>query len=281
MVDQHLWEDIPLFEAGEGKAPASGRAPLRPLWTESKAKLIARYLFLFVQITKRGTYIDGFAGPQYANRPDLWAARLVLESRNHEPWLLSHHLFEIDRAKLQMLEELRKEHPERVVVHPRDFNAGFRRLLDPDVLPPKVPAFCLIDQRTFECHWATVRELAAYKQPFKIELFYFLAASWMERAIAAVKDEDRLVTWWGRDDYKGIVVMSPLERALAVTHRFQEELDYTYVHPFAIYKKEYGTGRVMYYMIHASDHPEAIGFMARAYNEVVDPIERGIQVELF
>ncbi|MCI0628905.1 MAG: hypothetical protein L0387_45880 [Acidobacteria bacterium] len=39
--------------------------PLRnPLWTQNKAKLIERYLYYFVMVTKHGTYIDGFAGPQ-------------------------------------------------------------------------------------------------------------------------------------------------------------------------------------------------------------------------
>jgi hypothetical protein len=35
----------------------------RAIWTENKAKLIERYLFYFVLITKHGAYIDGFAGP--------------------------------------------------------------------------------------------------------------------------------------------------------------------------------------------------------------------------
>ena len=39
-----------------------------PLWTKHKATLIARYLYYFVLITKHGTYIDGFSGPQKKNR---------------------------------------------------------------------------------------------------------------------------------------------------------------------------------------------------------------------
>jgi hypothetical protein len=53
----------------------------RPIWTENKAKLIERYLFYFVLITKHGAYIDGFAGPQYDGKEDAWAAKLVLESK--------------------------------------------------------------------------------------------------------------------------------------------------------------------------------------------------------
>ena len=35
----------------------------RAIWTENKAQLIRRYLFLFGLVTRHGTYIDGFAGP--------------------------------------------------------------------------------------------------------------------------------------------------------------------------------------------------------------------------
>jgi hypothetical protein len=52
----------------------------RPVWTDSKARFIMRYLRYFVFITKHGTYIDGFAGPQEERMCDTWAARLVLES---------------------------------------------------------------------------------------------------------------------------------------------------------------------------------------------------------
>jgi three-Cys-motif partner protein len=276
------WEEVPMFEAEERPPPPRGRAPIRPLWTEAKARLIARYLFLFVQITKRGTYIDGFAGPQYPDRPELWAARLVLDSRAHEPWLRQHHLFEIDRGKLEHLEALRAEHPDRVAVYDDDFNEGVHRILKPEILPPAVPAFCLIDQQTFECAWATVEAVAAYKEPFRIEQFYFLAAGWMDRALAAQKDQERLRTWWGREDYGELRGLSALERALWVSRRFQDELGYSYVQPFAIYEREHGRGHVMYYMIHATDHPEAIPLMARAYNDVVLVVgETGIQVELF
>lgn len=45
----------------------------RRIWTSHKAKLIERYLYYFVLITKHGSYIDGFAGPQYQDRPEMWS----------------------------------------------------------------------------------------------------------------------------------------------------------------------------------------------------------------
>src|SRR5262252_5416945 len=56
-------------------------APAQPIWTENKAKLIERYLYYFVLVTKHGTYIDGFAGPQNPKNQGSWAAKLVLESK--------------------------------------------------------------------------------------------------------------------------------------------------------------------------------------------------------
>lgn len=68
-----LERQAPLFEFGDPLVQRSvvKLRPLRnPIWTENKARLIERYLYYFVLITKHGTYIDGFAGPQYADRPD-------------------------------------------------------------------------------------------------------------------------------------------------------------------------------------------------------------------
>ena len=42
-----------------------------------------------------------------------------------------------------------------------------------------------------------------------------------------------------------------------------------------------GGGRVMYYMIHATDHSEAPNLMNRAYHKAVMPIETAEQMALF
>jgi hypothetical protein len=51
--------------------------------------------------------------------------------------------------------------------------------------------------------------------------------------------------------------------------RFREELGYRYSSYFPIHGAEDGREiKVMYYMIHASDHPEAIKLMRRAYDKL-------------
>jgi hypothetical protein len=37
----------------------------------------------------------------------------------------------------------------------------------------------------------------------------------------------------------------------------------------------------MYFMIHATDHLDAPGLMARAYDKAVEPVQRAEQLELF
>lgn len=152
-----------------------------PIWTENKAKLIQRYLFLFELVTKHGTYIDGFAGPQEPDKPTMWSAKLVLELR--PPFLRHFHFCESVKHKVRMLEALKRQQPERekgrklgrtINIYPGDFNASIRRILKPGEITDSA-VFCLLDQRTFECHWATVKLLAEYKKgaPTKIEQFYF------------------------------------------------------------------------------------------------------------
>ena len=73
----------------------------RRIWTSHKAKLIERYLYYFVLITKHGSYTDGFAGPQYQDRPEMWSANLVLQS---EPKRLQHfYLFEKNRESYKQI----------------------------------------------------------------------------------------------------------------------------------------------------------------------------------
>jgi three-Cys-motif partner protein len=137
------------------------------------------------------------------------------------------------------------------------------------VLRPNEATFCLLDQRTFECHWDTVCKLAAYRATgFKIELFYFLANGWLERALAGLRDYYKWQAWWGREDWQTVAQMTRDQRAVELRRRFETELGYRFVMAWAIYEAK-ETNRIMYYMIHASDHPEAPKLMERAYTDTV------------
>ena len=256
MKDQlNLFQDLP----PPADKPLKFKPAERPIWTENKAKLIERYLFYFVLITKHGAYIDGFAGPQYLDREDdAWAAKLVLELK---PALLRKFwLCELAPASVLRLEELVSRQPKirgrTIEVIPGDFNRNVKALLKESKIDDKTATFCLLDQRTFECEWQTLVTLSRHRTEYKIELFYFLATGWIDRSIKALKDRLILQRWWGREDYESLQGMSSFDRRQLFCQRMKDELGYKHVYAFPIYSKENG-GRILYHMIHASDHDEA------------------------
>jgi three-Cys-motif partner protein len=156
-----------------------------PVWTENKAKLIERYLYFFVLVTKHGTYIDGFAGPQRPNNLEMWSAKLVLDSEPRR--LRNFFLFDASKSQVNALCKLRKRQlcvkGRLIRIFHGDFNEKICHLLDTGQISRTDATFCLLDQRTFECHWSTLERLSNYKgngKP-KIELFYFLAVRWLRR----------------------------------------------------------------------------------------------------
>ena len=258
---------------------------IRPVWTEQKAQLIARYLKLFTFVTKHGTYIDGFAGRQNADAVDGWAVELVL--RNEPRWIKRFYLCDSDPTQVAALRELAGQQPapqkradvRRIEVIPGDFNDAVHEVLRTRRLDRAT--FALLDQRTFECKWATVQALAAFKTvPTKIELFYFLPIGWLDRALhATTKNTHEIESWWGGSDWRGLIDMQHHEKALAFRHRFFE-LGYKHVWPFPIWDRQAGN-RIMFYMILASDHPEAPKLMWRAYRQGVHGDQGWDQTGLF
>jgi three-Cys-motif partner protein len=261
-----------------------------PIWTGCKAKLIERYLFYFVQITYHGTYIDAFAGPQEADKPDMWSAKLVMESSPR--WLKNFFLFELDPAQVKLIRQMRDSQPppnkskrepkRKVEIYEGDFNKSVTKMLSENPIPAKEATFCLLDQRTFECDWASVQTIASHKNGgHKIELFYFFPEGWINRSIAALRHgkEEKLQKWWGCSNWKALLSKQGAMRAKYVADRFRSELSYKHVYPFPIYEKKDEAGRVMYYMIHASDHDEAPALMWRAYGKALDIKETAEQLE--
>lgn len=114
----------------------------------------------------------------------------------------------------------------------------------------------------------------------KIELFYFLATGWFGRALKATKETERLRAWWGRDDWTQLENLSSDGLVERVAERFRTDLQYASVEAWPIRSKLEG-GRVMYHMIHATDHPEAPKLMSRAYHKVVRGETGTGQIDLF
>jgi three-Cys-motif partner protein len=262
-----------------------------PVWTDKKARFISLYLRFFVYITHHGTYIDGFAGPQAECETESWAARLVLESKPR--WIRHVHLCDANRSQVKRLNELKAAQPtvddegkpinRDIRIYRGDFNKKIEEILGSGEISESEATFCLLDQRTFECDWATVEKLARYKKSGnKIELFYFLANGWLERALSGQKDTDKLSRWWGRGDWTKLKEMNREQRRDAIVHRLKAEFGYQSVKAYPIFKRE-GGGAIMYYMIHATDHPDGPIQMARAYRNMVRPVDppEDKQLDLF
>lgn len=256
-----------------------------PVWTENKAQLIQRYLRYFVFITKHGTYLDAFAAPQSPDHASTsCAAKLVLES---EPkWFRHFALFDMNESGLSYLQtfaDKENNHKRTVKVIPGDCNKRLPEYLVANPVPESEAAFCLLDQRTFECDWATVAAVANHKKSGnKIELFYFLAQGWLDRAIAALKDpETTLLKWWGNEDWQILAKKPCSERGRFLAKRLKKEFGYRYAYPFPIFERDGNScGKIMFWMVHASDHPEAPKLMNRAYRNVVAPMEPVDQLEI-
>jgi three-Cys-motif partner protein len=264
------------------------------IWTHNKAHFIQKYLHYFVQITKHGVYIDGFAGPQNLERVhdwekllDEWAAALVLAS---EPkWLRQFFLCDSKRQAVQALKKLIKLQPEprdkrgrklsrSIDILPGDFNITVDKILNSGKITQKEATFCLLDQRTFECHWVTVMKLAGYKKPphNKIELLYFLGVGWLHRAFSGLRKEEKARKWWGRSDWRDLLKMSTWDVAELVRKRFEEELGYRFAAAYPVFDRD-NSNKVMYYMIHASDHDEAPALMVRAHHKAIRALPAAIQ----
>ena len=259
-------------ELPRGKSRRKQSRPVEigsPLWTADKAALIEEYIHRFLLVTKHGVYLDLFAGPQ--NDEEDWSIRRVLGRRTEGgPEIRHYAVCDLEPEKAEQLRELGRTHPGPAFnVYEGDANQLVQTMLEEAPIGSNTACFCLIDQRTLECAWSTVEAIARHKQNggFKIEVFYFLAEAWLDRTWKSVKDPDKLLKWWGRPDYKAFLERPAFERAQALCARFRDDLGYLYSEPFAIHKKGKDS-RIMYYMIHASDHPDAIRLMSDAYQKV-------------
>lgn len=280
-------DDLPLFPGIPLQyAPSEIRQRgVGPVWTSQKAQLIARYLRYFVFITKHGAYIDGFSAPKEPNKPETWAANLVLAS---EPkWLRQFYLCDLpDRTPF--LHQLAAQQPivakRTVEVFGGDFNDSVHSVLQSPLMTNSTATFCLLDQFSTECHWRTVQTLAQHKSPGsnKIELFYFLAVGWLFRSLSAFKRNPGIAkAWWGSPNLGPLLeAKNQVGMMSAFKERFLNELGYRYVEAYPIFKREQGQGRIMFFMIHASDHPEAPKLMGRAYRNVVQPLEPDEQLDI-
>lgn len=273
----------------EGVNLPPGWANKAPDQTDAKSRLIAEYVSKFQLITRGGVFIDGFSAPQSRDHEDAWTARRVLEI---EPkWIRAFWLCDIESGGLLQLRRLRDAHHRRprsrhVFVMEGDFNQTHKLILNNPRIRQKTAVFALLDQRNTECHWSTVRALAARAGRTKIELLYFLGTSWLHRSLGSSVRPERLSEidkWWGGDGWRQLLALSQTQIAETVAGRFSKELGYSFVNSYPIFQEDDGH-KVAFHLIHASDHREARTLMARAYMKTVGEapgVDTGRQKLLF
>ena len=77
------------------------------LWTGQKSRLIAEYLHRFLHVTKSGTYLDLFAGPQSETYNEGWSIKRVIERRDEGPNLGYFAACDNNPQQIKRLEQLR------------------------------------------------------------------------------------------------------------------------------------------------------------------------------
>lgn len=259
------------------------------IWTHRKALLIQTYLQLFAFITKRGTYIDAFAGPQdEKGESKTWAAKRVWERNPGARCrrIDKFELFELSPRSHRFLKQMIAATPadgRKVSIVRGDCNLKLPARLATN--PVRGPAFCLLDQRSDECDWATVKAIASHKSdPAKIEIFYFVMAGWLDRYRAALGEKSRnvkLLRWWGHEDFSELEKAAPDRAAELFAKRFKKELGYKYADPYPIFDNVAASekGAVKFFMIHASDHVEAPKLMRRSYRKLATGWNPDVQQE--
>lgn len=280
MATQLTFDEVSQWEMPKHKGNVVEIPTLdRAIWTETKAQLIEIYLRLFLYITKHGTYIDGFAGPQDPTNPSSWAARLAVALRPY--FMKSFFLCEQDPAQFRKLnamlnlpEIVQSIGKRRLFTHEGDFNQWVPTILSSGEITDSRATFALLDQRTFECQWSTVEALANHKKgAHKIELFYFFPTGWLARSIAATKNLSVLDAWWGDRTWEELRKKPTSHHVDRIMRKIQS-LGYADVKAWPITEKDNGEGATMYHMVHATDHLEAPKLMNRAYRSLVaTPIE--------
>jgi hypothetical protein len=98
--------------------------------------------------------------------------------------------------------------------------------------------------------------------------------------LAAGAKDELLQRWWGREDFRRVLAISSSERAHIVCQRFEEELRYKFANPYTIHERK-GGGRILYYMIHASDHEDAPRLMDDSYRNAALPAGAPEKIPMF
>lgn len=298
----------------KAKPPPAGLSQARDLgtqtrefhaWTMRKLEVLSAYLRMYRRVAGGGTYLDAFAGSGHATikgqRTEGSALRAAESGAFRDLFLI-----EMDPSTHlqlgQAISKLDDAHQAKIHLQPPgDCNMVIRRLLQEEAIDRDRPCFALLDPDSTELDWSTVEQLARYK-PYippapesrtpagcKVEMWILVSTHHaLVRLMPADRTKhrapphahvlDRVMggreAWWDlwADGWGG-----PDRMAIRYAERLQKVLGYKSAHAQKVHDPD--TNRPQYYMVHASDHPNAHSLMRSAKREKMDdpPQFRGMR----
>ena len=255
-------------------------------WTRGKLDVLRRYLEAFAKASTRAPeriYLDTFAGvPENEDRLSGEAiegsARLALGVG--DPPFTKVRLFELEANAEELEQTLRDDFPGRdIAVYGGDCNEQVAVALADLAEFNWAPTFAFVDPNGHEAEWRTLELLAGFKRKGKpkVELFLLFASPMFTRLLktdGSVREEDKqaITAVYGTDDWLHIYharldgEITPSEAQLHYLNlmrwRIEGELGYEWTHPLEVRNEQ---GRVIYYMIFATDHEAGDRIMRHIY----------------
>jgi hypothetical protein len=145
----------------------------------------------------------------------------------------------------------------------------------------KEATFALLDQRTFECHWDTVRALATHKEGWPQGRAVLLPAEQVAAAALPRRpdeesgDRDALV---GSRRLENVRVANDAPVRRSLHGEVQDQVRLCLGEGMAHQRANIRRGSVTYFMICAPDHPEAPFLMRRAFERAVEAPKPVVQM---
>ncbi len=259
-------------------------------WTRHKLQILEEYLARFATASnsvEHRIYLDLFAGwpdnqSRETNETILGSAHRAIAV---QPPFTRIGLFELGRKAERLKTALNLAYPGRpgIKVFPGDCNQTVGQALR-ELRPVNwAPTFAFIDQFASEIHWATLEQLAQFRNgKTKTELWILFAPGMYGRGLAVRKEAmnarygDTLTEMIGSEEWIPIVTdlragkLTPAEAYSEWVHlfrwRLEQVLGYRHTYPFTM--KNTG-GRDLYEMVFATDHPAGDRIMRGLYGKAL------------
>jgi three-Cys-motif partner protein len=255
-------------------------------WTRNKLQILEDYLAAFAIASKRQEhriYLDLFAG-----RPDNESretGETVLGSAHRaigvQPPFTRIGLFELERNAKELNTAIRDTYPDTpgIKVFPGDCNDTIRQALRELAPVNWAPTFAFVDQYASELRWSTLEQIARFRRgKTKAEMWILFAPGMYGRGLAVRKENmnarygEKLSEMIGGEQWVPIVNALRADR-LAPAEAYEKwvnlfrwrlatVLGYQHTHNFTMKNT---SGRHIYEMIFASDHPVGDKIMRDVY----------------